>query len=219
MGFGFESIASTNAAPFWQSANIDTFSFGMTRYVNVSTSSRSSSSNVQPGGVLTLGGTNASLYQGSINYVSLTAQTYWLVKLDGITVGGQAVSGASSNNVAIDTGTSLIGAPTSLVEAVYAGISGASPASGQFQGYYQFPCSTDVDVAFTFGGVSYAISPDDFNIGAVNRAGTTCIGALFAVDTGSSSSSRSPSIIAGDTFLKSAPPPRFVASSLSDQTH
>lgn len=62
-------------------------------------------------------------------------------------------------STAIDSGTSLIAAPQAACDAVYGAIPGAKPItfSGQ-QGYYSYPCSTQVKFAFTFGGVSYAVS-------------------------------------------------------------
>lgn len=91
--------------------------------------------------------------------------------------------------------------------------------------YYEFPCSTQVTLSLTFNGVSYDISPADFNVspspseplemgagvadpifdgvffvdyqlGQVTRS--SCIGAVFGV----TQSSNSPSWIVGThTFL------------------
>lgn len=55
---------------------------------------------------MTLGSTNSSLYQGDINYVNLVSQGYWLIPLQGISVGSFYV-GVGTPNVAIDTGVSL----------------------------------------------------------------------------------------------------------------
>lgn len=129
MGMGFTSLASTGAAPFWQSANIPSFAFGITRFVNISTSD-----DIEPGGIMTLGGANSSLYSGNINYVPLKAQTYWLVALDSVSVNGVTVASSQSNAAAIDTGTSLIGAPTAVVQAIYSNITGSEPATGSYQG-------------------------------------------------------------------------------------
>lgn len=199
MGMAFEALASTNSAPFWQSAKIDTFAFGMTRFVNVSTAT-----DVEPGGVMTLGGINTTLYQGDINYVSLKSESYWLIAMDSVSINGQVLTGSQSNAVAIDTGTSLIGAPTSIVSAVYAQITGAKAASGSYQGYYEFPCSANPVLTLTFGGKAYSLAPDDFNVGAVDSDGKMCLGSIFAVDSSSTNktSSTAPAWIIGDSFLK-----------------
>ncbi|MBW0552019.1 hypothetical protein O181_091734, partial [Austropuccinia psidii MF-1] len=163
MGMAFSALSSTGGKPFWQSANIDTFAFGLTRFLNVSTAT-----DIEPGGVLTLGGINTTLFQGNINWIPLKAQTYWLIALDGVSVNGQTISSSQSNNVAIDTGTSLIGAPTSVTSAIYNQISGSKPATGAYQGYYQFPCSSNPKVSLSFGGQDYLIASDDFNIGSTD---------------------------------------------------
>lgn len=49
-----------------------------------------------------------------------------------------AISTGNAALSAIDTGTTLIGGPTDGVEAIYASISGATPLSGQMQGFYAY---------------------------------------------------------------------------------
>jgi len=200
MGLGFGSIAQSGATPFWQNAGIPTFSFALTRYDD-----SSSNADVNPGGFITVGGTNSNYFTGSINFISLLSQSYWLIPLDGLSVNGQLISGSASNNCAIDTGTTLIGAPPAVVQAAYAQITGASqgPAQSGVSGYWQYPCSAKPTVALTFGGISYTISPADFNIGQVSGqrvslSNSMCLGALFETPQ----SNASPNWIVGDTFLK-----------------
>ncbi|EFP78010.2 uncharacterized protein PGTG_03966, partial [Puccinia graminis f. sp. tritici CRL 75-36-700-3] len=148
----------------------------------------------------------SAMYLGDVNYISLKSQSYWLIAMDSVSINGQVLTGSQSNAVAIDTGTSLIGAPTAIVAAVYAQIPGARAATGSYQGYYQFPCSANPVLTLTFGGKQYSIAPDDFNVGAVDSDGKMCLGSIFAVESSSSSSttksSSSPAWIIGDSFLK-----------------
>lgn len=62
---------------------------------------------------MTIGGTNPSLYEGSINYHKVIDKYYWEMKADNILVGGNDV-GLCKNGcrVIADTGTSLITGPT-----------------------------------------------------------------------------------------------------------
>jgi cathepsin D len=85
MGLGFQTLATTGAVPFWQAllnANELTeplFSMWLTRFINDVTATE-----LEPGGILTLGGTNSSLYQGSIEYIdmpSTVTPSYWLLEL------------------------------------------------------------------------------------------------------------------------------------------
>jgi hypothetical protein len=56
-------------------------------------------------------------------------------------------------------------------------------ASSGYEGYYQYPCSTNVVVTLQFGGLSYRISSQDFNLGAFNtRDSTMCTGAFFEMN-------------------------------------
>lgn len=107
-------------------------------------------------------------------------------------------TGVSATKAVIDTGTTLIGGPTADVAAVYAAIpnSAAVTVDGE-SGYYSYPCSQTVNVSLTFGGVSYPIPSDNFNAGTLSADDTsTCLGALFVVD-----SSSSYTWIVGDAFL------------------
>jgi hypothetical protein len=82
MGLGFQTIAATNALPWWQdllNQNLLTspeFSFFITRFDNDPQAQEN-----EPGGILTLGGTNSSLYTGDIDYVNMPAgstPSFWL---------------------------------------------------------------------------------------------------------------------------------------------
>jgi cathepsin D len=85
LGLGFQTLAITRAVPFWQAllnANQlaePLFSMWLARFVDVSTATE-----LEPGGILTLGGTNSSLYQGSIEYIdmpSTVTPSYWMLDL------------------------------------------------------------------------------------------------------------------------------------------
>ena len=96
------------------------------------------------------------------------------------------------------TGTTLIGVPTSLAQAIYSQIPNAQAITlDGASGYYSFPCSQSVQVSLKFGGQTYAIDPTQFNGGAVDNFGRQCLGAVFSLTTGSNS----PSVIVGDAFL------------------
>ena len=64
-------------------------------------------------------------------------------------------------------------------------------------------CSTTVTVTMNFGSQTWTISPQDFNLGAIDRTGTQCMGGIFDLDagTGGGIGSSGPSWVIGDTFL------------------
>ena len=55
-----------------------------------------------------------------------------------------AVPTGSGNQAAIDTGTTLIGAPTAVVQSLYQQIPNSQALTGDMQGFYQFrKCQND----------------------------------------------------------------------------
>ncbi|KAG2144700.1 aspartic peptidase domain-containing protein [Suillus bovinus] len=234
MGLGFAPISALQTTPFWEALynanNLSEplFSFYLERYVN-----QANQISAAPGGVLTLGGTNSSLYNGSIEYLGLTGPpSYWLLTVSSVTVQGKTIAiDPLSGLAAIDTGTTLIGAPTPIAASIWAQVPGATELSGDWQGLYAFPCDTNVTVYISFGGTNWAISPLDMNIGTLNETVTgnasitsqMCAGGIFDIGVGSV-----PSWIVGDTFLKNvysvfrASPPAVgfaqLASGLSSST-
>ncbi|GAA5911947.1 hypothetical protein JCM5296_000355 [Sporobolomyces johnsonii] len=260
MGLGWQPLAASGVTPFWQNlyqASVlpfPGFAVTLTRFNDVANASA-----VEPGGSVTFGYLNASLYSSEVNYVAMPAgmESYWVVPMEGVAVngtnvtswakptgdgsdaGGTTTSG-SSQLVAIDTGTTLIGGPKAVVSAVYAQVEGAKAATGQYSGYYSYPCDLNVSVALTFGDIAYNMSSADFNLGPFGIDATTnvstCLGAFFDLSFGSSSKI---SWVIGAAFLKNvysvfrASPPSvgfallsngtsphpFVASNSSDPAH
>ncbi|KZT71687.1 acid protease, partial [Daedalea quercina L-15889] len=209
MGLAFQSLAATGAVPFWQalvsqgSLSNPEFAFYLTRFISDETALAE-----EPGGTFTIGGVNGSLYSGDIAYYSLadaSSPSYWTLAISAITVNGNTVSlGSSSANAAIDTGTTLIGGPSDAVSAIYAEIENSEALTGDYDGYYSFPCSSEPNVTIAFGGQAWAISAADMNLGAVDEEGTSCLGGVFVLSEGSDvpSSSNSLTWVVGDTFLK-----------------
>ncbi|KAH9006684.1 acid protease [Lactarius hengduanensis] len=208
MGLAFQGIASTDALPFWQALVNDNlftnpeFSFFITRFVD-----DASAKDEEPGGVLTLGGTNTTLYQGDIDFRSFTSPirggSFWLQTVTGVTVNGKSVSLPSGDLAvaAIDTGTTLIGGPTAAVNAIWAAVPGAV-AGDNLAGSFAFPCNTDLSISMSFGGPSWPISLADMNLGTVGNG--RCLGAIFdiTIATNVTPGEGNPAWIIGDTFLK-----------------
>ncbi|KAI0759859.1 acid protease [Trametes elegans] len=227
MGLAFEALASTNAVPFWQALVNDNqfaspeISFWLARHLDDTNPPQE-----QAGGVMTLGGTNSSLFTGDIEFISLTnanSPTFWMLEMTGATVQGKSVTIPSGDAAlsAIDTGTTLVGGPSDAVAAIYAAVPGSSPVPSM-QGFYQFPCSTNVEVSFAFGGKSWPISTSDMNLGRISAS--NCVGGIFDLTLGSdvSGGNGNPTWVVGDTFLKNvysvfrANPPAVGFAELSD---
>ncbi|CAO1618365.1 unnamed protein product [Parajaminaea phylloscopi] len=206
MGMGLQQLTTSGATPFWQvlakSGKLQTqaFTFQLARNTQASTKGLSS------GGTFTLGEIDSNQYQGDITWTNLPSNTagqrgYWAIPLDAVSANGNSIR-TSGQLAAIDTGTTLIGAPSDAVDRFYSNVPNAQPISLDGEaGYYAFPCSTNVSSSFTFSGKSWTLTADDFNGGAVTRSfdGTYfCLGSIFATDLGSNA----PEWVIGDSFLK-----------------
>ncbi|GAA5923054.1 pepsin-like aspartic protease [Sporobolomyces koalae] len=199
LGLGFKTIASSGATPLVQAlaqdGKLPEEVFGFEFQTHVFTTA---SSTTAPGGTLTIGGVDTSAYSGSINWIDIVQPAgYWSIPLQDISVGSKSL-GVSIDQVVIDTGTTLIGVPSSLAQEIYSQVPNSQAINlDGASGYYSFPCSQTVNVSLKFGGQSYAIDPTQFNGGAVDYTGRQCLGAIFSLQTGSNS----PSVIVGDAFL------------------
>ncbi|KAF9244096.1 aspartic peptidase domain-containing protein [Melanogaster broomeanus] len=200
LGLGWQSISSSGQTPFWETLassgawSEPVMTFQLTRFVNSTTAQPT-----EPGGSFTMGFMNNSLYTGEIDYQDLVSTpSYWILSMTALTVQGNAViipSGTASF-AAIDTGTTLVGGPSTAIRNIYAQIPGSQPGTGSWEGYYTYPCSSRVNVAISFGGPSWPLTPADFQLTQVSSS--ECVGAFFEISTGNGA----PSWIVGDTFLK-----------------
>ena len=141
----------------------------------------------------------------------------------GVTVQGKTVSVATGASAAsaIDTGTTLIGGPSTDVAAIYAAIPGSQAVQGN-GGFYAFrtslfptfnfcrilmamlACSTNVSITLAFGGKPWSINPVDMNLGPVNSGSSYCVGAIYGFTpvVGEMVLTNVPHWVIGDTFLK-----------------
>ncbi|CAE6402266.1 hypothetical protein ACGC1H_000207 [Rhizoctonia solani] len=186
MGLAFSSISSIGAPTFIENlasqGTISSSAFSM--YL--------ASNNSQ----LYLGGTNSSLYTGDITYTDLQSKTYWL------TNGSSSVDGAEaySGSMIIDSGTTLIVGEERSVKAWWEKVKYATHCPSFIcgaSGYYMFPCNSPPNVTFGFGGASYNVNSDYFNLGAVDRFGEVCVGGIVG-----SSGVPDNAWIVGDVFMR-----------------
>ncbi|KAF9218657.1 acid protease [Gyrodon lividus] len=166
VGMAFQSISGYNQSPFFQTLvsqdqtdePVFAFSFKDPE--------------------LYIGGTNPEKYTGDFTYAQVIYCGYWKVSIDNVVGNGENVL---SNVVGIvDTGGDLIHGLPEQVAAFYEAIGGTVlPADHHF---YTFPCNAVPSVSFTFGGTSFPISADTFNIGPSAEDASLCLGAIIAND-------------------------------------
>ncbi|WWC59467.1 uncharacterized protein I303_102023 [Kwoniella dejecticola CBS 10117] len=202
MGLSWQALAYSKATPWWitlaksSSWSDPLFAFHLARYRNVA----GASSVETDGGLATFGFLDSSLYSGDVTYVSVSGNAqYWQIPMASMTMQGETVSLGSSNMAAIDTGTTLIGGPESIITAIYANIPGSQRMTGSYAPYFAYPCSTNVDFEITFGGFTIKITDQDFNLGRYTSDETMCTGAAYVQTLASTSPVQ---WIVGDAALK-----------------
>lgn len=181
MGMGYQSISQMNVPPVFQT---------LMKQNRVANSQFSFSLNSGSGSELYLGGANPSKYKGSFEWHDVVSESYWVLQ------GSAQVNGESASSdfyAIIDTGTTVVVAPTAQAKAFWAKVEGAKPYQG---GYYTFPCDNVPEVSFSFGGKEWPMSSDNLNLGAVSAGSSQCVGSIVGLDVGVSA------WIIGDAFLK-----------------
>ena len=111
-------------------------------------------------GTYDFGFVDASKHTGSITYVPVNSgKGFWEFTSNGYSVGSGAFTSTSIDSI-MDTGTTLLLLPNTVVSAYYSRVPGSRYDSSQ--GGYTFPCSTTLP-SFTLGFGSYrAVVPGSF---------------------------------------------------------
>ena len=143
------------------------------------------------GGVYTYGGLDSTHCSGDVTYVPLTSATYFQFRMDSIGIG--SYSSSQGWDVISDTGTSFIGGPQDVVDAM------ANAVGAQYNdqyGTYFIDCSANVgQTKITIGGKQYAIDAKQVLVDAGNGQ---CEFAFFPFQSGGFG----PSWILGDPWIR-----------------
>ena len=145
----------------------------------------------QDKGELVLGGTDPAHYTGDITWVPLLATTHWEINLSSLTIDG--VSYTSGTKAIVDSGTSILTAPTEVVKSIAAQLRGKEIIEGE----YIVSCNYDTFPDFTFliDGNNYVLSAYDYLI----SDGDVCLLGMIGMDIPEPSG---PLWILGDIFMR-----------------
>jgi len=155
-----------------------------------------------PGGMLILGGSDPSYYEGDLHFVQVSRKAYWQFDIGGVTLGDKVM--VSGGSAIADTGTSLLLGPTEdihrIVEAL--GISSQPSSTGnEGQGQYMVPCdqvSSLPPLAFEINGRAFELRGEEYILTLQGFGQTTCTLGLMAMDVPPPAG---PLWILGDVFL------------------
>ncbi|KAH7912689.1 aspartic peptidase domain-containing protein [Hygrophoropsis aurantiaca] len=185
VGMAYKSLSRYNAEPLFQTLvkegtiSKNSFSFKLAK----------------TGSELYIGGANPKMYKGGFTYVDVTKQGYWEVPLGGVSSAGKKIIGQVDS--IIDSGTSLILGDNANVKKIYEAIGGKDATSTVGAGFYSFPCKSVPPVSLIFGGKSFPLSADTFNVGLVSAGSEDCIGGIVGQDM----DPKRPFWIVGDVFM------------------
>ncbi|EMD33571.1 hypothetical protein CERSUDRAFT_159720 [Gelatoporia subvermispora B] len=175
---------------------------GQSPFFNTAFSQKSAANNVfamklaQSGSELYVGGTDNSLYTGSIEYHPLvTSNQFWQIGNAQLQVGNNVTN--SGFQTVIDSGTTIMYGPPSAVQAFYASIPGSAVYDSS-SGYYSYPCNSLPTVSFNWGGNNWVVSSANFNLGQTQPGSGQCVGALAGQDLGLGNNVW----LLGDSFMK-----------------
>ncbi|KAM6926107.1 LOW QUALITY PROTEIN: gastricsin-like [Lycodopsis pacificus] len=115
------------------------------------------------GSMLSFGGVDNSMYQGQIHWTPVTSETYWQIGIDGFQINGQETGWCSQGCQSIvDTGTSMLMAPSQLMGSIM-----AIGAQQSQYGQYMVDCSQINNLptlSFVISGVSFPLPPSAYII-------------------------------------------------------
>ncbi|KAJ3079105.1 hypothetical protein HDU99_000179, partial [Rhizoclosmatium hyalinum] len=183
-GLGFWPLNSidpvTVKGNFVAAAGIGGFAFYFSDYTDKDT------------GELTINGVDTAKFTGPVQWVPLTALTYWQFSPVG---GSFVVNGVSipmtGNSAIADTGTTLMIVPTAVAAKINAAI-GAAPVNSQ--GFSPISCSLNSpSITVNIGNSTIVVTAKQY----VFQYGATCISGIVG-------GGASPDYIFGDVFLRAA---------------
>ncbi|KAJ7225267.1 aspartic peptidase domain-containing protein [Mycena pura] len=186
LGMAFPSISNLRQNPFFTTAHNEqtvknnTFGFFLAEHSSE----------------LYLGGTNAALYNGTIEYHTVNPKSgFW--QLSGASAKINSTVTASNITTIIDSGTTIMYGPPDAVKALYSKVPGSALFDSTV-GYYSFPCQSVPQLAFSWGGADWEITSTNFNLGLTAEGSSECVGALAGHDFGLGSDVW----LLGDSFMK-----------------
>jgi len=150
------------------------------------------------GGVMVLGGSDPTLYEGEMTYVNVDAATYWQITMDGLSLGDDNTIGCNGGCVGIvDTGSSLLVGPPVETNAINKAIGGTELVPGT--GQYFVDCNS-IDsmptVTFSIGGNQFELTGKDYVLQVSQLGQTQCISGFMGLEL-----PMGPWWILGDVFI------------------
>jgi saccharopepsin len=191
LGLGYDTISVQHTVPpFYHMVNRDlidepVFSFWLNDANN--------GDEEAAGGELVFGGTDPSHYKGELTWSDIRRKGYWEITLEDIKFGGESI-GLDPVGAAIDTGSSLLIAPTTIADLINHELG----AEKNWAGQYVLDCANIADLpefCFVFSGKDFCLKGEDYVLNVQNQ----CISGFMGMDIPEPAG---PLWIVGDVFLR-----------------
>lgn len=189
-GLGYDTISVQHTVPpFYHMVNRDLvdeqlFSFWL---------NDAEKGGEENGGELIFGGVDPNHYKGNITWAPVQRKGYWEVELQNIKFGGEYID-LDPVGAAIDTGSSLLIAPTTIADLINHELGAVKNWAGQ----YTLDCSVVPDLpefCFVFAGKDFCLEGKDY----VLQVQDQCISGFMGMDI---PEPMGPLWIVGDVFLR-----------------
>jgi saccharopepsin len=145
------------------------------------------------GGELVFGGVDEDHFKGNITWAPLKRKGYWEIELENIKFGGDYID-LDPVGAAIDTGSSLLVAPSTIADLINHELGAVKNWAGQ----YTLDCAvlpTLPEFCFVFAGKDFCLQPEDY----VLQVQDQCISGFMGMDIPEPAG---PLWIIGDVFLR-----------------
>jgi saccharopepsin len=145
------------------------------------------------GGELIFGATDPNHYKGELHWSDIRRKGYWEITLENIKFDGEYID-LDPVGAAIDTGSSLLIAPTTIADLINHELG----AEKNWAGQYTLDCSKIPDLpefCFVFNGKDFCLSAQDYVLNVNNQ----CISGFMGMDIPEPAG---PLWIVGDVFLR-----------------
>ncbi|NXI36000.1 PEPA protein, partial [Galbula dea] len=152
LGLAFPSISSAGATPVFDNMMTeglvaeDLFSVYL-------------SNDEQSGSFVLFGGIDSSYTTNGIAWIPLSAETYWQITMDSVYIGGQPVACTQGCQAIVDTGTSLLVVPNSILGTLLASLGANSNGQISCSAVSSLP-----DLVYYLNGNAFPVPPSAYVI-------------------------------------------------------
>ncbi|XP_075611683.1 pepsin A-like [Balearica regulorum gibbericeps] len=152
LGLAFPSISSSGATPVFDNMMME----GL---VDENLFSIYLSKNEQSGSFILFGAIDPWYTTNGINWIPLSAETYWQITMDSVSVGGKRIACSFGCEAIVDTGTSLLAMPNRAVSTILRILGASSSGEINCRAVSKLP-----SIVFRINGKAFPVPPKAYVI-------------------------------------------------------